>query len=178
MKKNKTKDINIKKIIILVVIILLVVILLLLFLKPKKSEEKKIYKGWMENVSRMDYINVSDYSTNICGRKYYSPNFKLDDNAVLYSYGDNKLEDGMFTLISIRYGECDSIITFATSLNGKLYYINNFEDSNYKKLQLVLVPSVENIVNLGYDNDNNLIAFDSEGSEKIITEEIDEIVRN
>ena len=78
----------------------------------------------------------------------------------------------------LNYGECNIGMVFVTTINGKVYYINNLVDSKYKKYQLVEINNVSNIVNVVADEDNNITMIDNVESETNINDYITEIFKN
>ena len=167
-----------KKLIIVICIILLILVILLAFiLREKDQDNSKKYPEWTNEVDRVDYMKVKDYLNNTCDYKYYTPNFKIVDD-ILYDNDDNLIKENVYTLNYLNYGECNIGMVFVTTINGKVYYINNLVDSKYKKYQLVEINNVSNIVNVVADEDNNITMIDNVESETNINDYITEIFKN
>ncbi len=170
MKKNRT-------IIISSLIIVLILIAIILVIFNKNNDTTKKYPEWTKEVTRVDYMRINDYLSNSCNYKYYTPNFKIKDD-ILYDSDDNLIKENIFTINYLSYGDCKISMIFVTTLNGKVYYVNNLVDSKYKKYQFIEINDVSNIVNIVSDIDNNVIAIDSVESETNINDYIAKILED
>ena len=170
-KKKKEKD---KKIILLITLCILLIIILTIIVIIFNKKEEFVPKGWMTGIEQVDYMNIHDFSKNICKHEYYSPTFKIKDN-ILYDYNNQLIREGMFSIIVLNYGECGDELLFATGLNGKLYFINNQKNNKYRKYQIIDVPSVLYTTEIGFDDENNVITTDYNGTEDNITEFINSL---
>ena len=169
---------NKKKVLIIAVCVILLILIVVISFMIKKSHEDttKKYPKWTEEVDRVDYMRINDYLSNSCNYKYYTPNFKIKDD-ILYDSEDNLIKENVYTISFLSYGDCKISMIFVTTINGRVYYINNLVDSKYKKYESVEINNVYNIVNVVSDQEN-VTAIDSVDTEYEINDYIKKILEN
>ena len=169
---------NKKKVIIISsIVIILIVIIISIILINKNNDSTKKYPEWTKEVERVDYMRINDFLSNKCNIKYYTPNFKIVDD-ILYDSNDNLIKENIYTLNYLSYGDCGVSMLFATTINGRVYYINNLVDSKYKKYEFIEINDASNVVNVVSDEDNNVTMIDNVETEININDYIDVILEN
>ena len=167
---------NTKIIAIALFIVVAFSLLFLLFHKNNNNKENDISNSsWTDNIESMDFIKINDFSNNSCGISYYSPIFKIE-NGILKDYSNEIICEGMFSLLSINYGKCDTNILFVTSMYGELYYLSNIKTEGSQKYELIKIPDVEYIKTIVYDSSGKLYAIDINENDTDISDSINDVI--
>ena len=174
MKKKKKITRIKKKYFIYLIIFIVIIFITLLVIKLRSKTPEVNHSGWMSGLEQVDYMNIHNFSSNLCKHEYYSPVFKVEDD-MLYDYNNDLIKEGIFSILIFRYGDCEDELVFATGLNGKLYYINNIRN-NKKKYKIYEVPNAMYTTEIGYDDENNIVATGYDGTEENITEFIESLM--
>lgn len=152
MKKNSK--------IVFVVSIVVLLLALSIFIALRNVNTYQISSfTWRDEIEPVDYMNIRNFADNNCNLKYYSPSFKIE-NGILYDYFNNEIKDNAFSIVQFTHGDCDIQETFVTLNNGDLIYVNNLEDTKYKKYELLAVPNLSRILKIQYDEEGNVEAVD------------------
>ena len=168
--RRRVKESKLENIVIIVSVVVVLTLMAILIITTEKEEEiEDNYLGWMEGIVPNDYMNVNDFSKNVCGKQYYTSLFKIVDNK-LYDYRDNLIGEKMFTLSPVTYSACEVQLMFVTNTDGEFFYINNSKDSELKMYELVKIPEVKEIVRLAVNHDNHIIGYNKDDSETDLTD--------
>jgi len=173
-KKEKVKlKFNKKLCLIILSIITIIVITIIIVIANRKTDINHV--GWMDGLEQVDYMNIKGFTNNTCNKEYYSPVFKINENT-LYDFHNKQIKEGVFSILILRYGDCNDELVFVTGLNGKLYYINNQKNNKYKQYQQVEIPSVLYTTEIGFDDENRIITTSYNGTQDDITEYVNNIL--
>ncbi len=165
-----------KKVIILILSYLFLVAIICLAISSLDNNEYELNsRTWRDGIENSEYMNIRNFSDGICGTKYYSPTFRIEDG-VLYDYFDKAIKDNVFSILEFTHGDCEIQETFITLMNGDLLYLNNLEDSKYSEYELVYIVDVSKIMQLEYNEDGEIDAIDTGGSHIEIKEKLQDII--